>query len=154
MPISIQSIWQYPHNKNCPERDHSRLKSRDLWSGALHTTYYCCLCNNNVQWLQQCNIHGAARACSHAKLSHFIGIYLYLTVSRMIFWYFIVTLLSNSGCRYQLSIMSFRYPGPVSGSTGPWNRQPAIIWTNADLIYWYIYAALGGRWVKYRAPGL
>ena len=24
------------------------------------------------------------------------------------------------------------------------NRQQAIIWTNADQIYWHIYAALGG----------
>ena len=29
-----------------------------------------------------------------------------------------------------------------------WNRRQAIIWTNADTIYWRIYAGLGGKWVK------
>ena len=41
--------------------------------------------------------------------------------------------------------------------TQHWFREPirrqAIIWTNADLIHWRMYAALGGDELMIRPPG-
>ena len=51
-------------------------------------------------------------------------------------------------------LLKFFSKGPIDNnpalvSITALNRQQAIIWTNAELIHWHIYAALGGHELRY-----
>ena len=57
----------------------------DLWSGALHSTCYCCLRSNHAQWVQQWRPHQSFHVrCFCVEFPRFIGIYwlLFVAVSR------------------------------------------------------------------------
>ena len=87
---SIQSISRYLHN-NIAQRDHSRLKGRDLRSGAPHTTYYYCLRSNHAQWLQQwrppCSFLGSV----HMQI--FLILLEYICILQLVGRYFAILLL-------------------------------------------------------------
>ena len=84
-----------------PEWGYSTLKSGELPSRAPHTTYWNCLCSNNVQWQLSQSLPGQ---CSHIKFLHFIGINRCFMVSRMIFYHIIVTFISNTRCKYRFRV--------------------------------------------------
>ena len=73
----------------------------ELSSRAPHTTYCNCMCSKNVQWQLPQSLPGQ---CSHIKFLHFIGINRYFMVSTMIFYYIIVTFLSNTRCKYRFRV--------------------------------------------------
>ena len=50
---------QYKHNQGSCSYLEGVQESRDLWSGALPTTYYYCLRSEDVQWLQNGDLHKA-----------------------------------------------------------------------------------------------
>ena len=90
---------RYPHNhiihsvailpwkvETCHQEHHTQ-----------HTATACAvrMCSGNCH--RTCHLPGQ---CSHIIFPHFIGIKWYFMVSRRIFCYIVVTLLSHTGCRY------------------------------------------------------
>ena len=113
-------------------------KSGELPSRAPHTAYCNCLCSNNVRWQLPQSLPGQ---CSHIKFLHFIGINRYFVVSRMVFYYIIVTFLSNTRCKYRFRVssivlsVSFRYPGSVSGNIDTGSDRKTICSPSPACIY-------------------
>ena len=118
--IWIRSKSRHPHN-NIAQRGHSRLKRKDLRSGAPHTTYYYCLRSNHVQWLQQWR--PPRSGLGRVYMQNCLILLEYTCMLRLVGRYFAISLLLFSlivTVDIDWGIVSFWYPGPVSCSTGPW----------------------------------